>query len=129
VIAAPHDHRRDQVAGARRIVVERPEDLGRVTLKPDLLGQFAQRGRGRRLAGIDAPARQRPLAAMRTQARDAAGKDERGFARAVRGVGERDRDGGVLQVACGRARRARRPRSGRRRGVGRVVEQEGHAAS
>ena len=48
--------------------------------KTKLFMQFAQRGLRLGLAGIAAPARQRPLRAMGTQAGAAAGEQERGAA-------------------------------------------------
>ena len=110
MMPAPHHDRRDEIARARRIVVERAEDIVRRQLEPDLLGKFAQRCGNRRFARIDAPARHRPLSAMRAQAGDAAGEDQRGLARAVIAIDQRDRDGGVLE-----RRATRSPGSARQR--------------
>ena len=90
-----------------------------------LLVQLAQRGLLDRLAGIDPAARQRPLPAMRAQARRALGEQERRLARRV-GFDHDDGDGGALQPAgigaaaqleaaqaIGDGARARRRRSGK----------------
>ena len=50
MMPAPHHHRRDEIARARRIVVERAENIARRQFEPDLFGEFAQRRRDRRLA-------------------------------------------------------------------------------
>ena len=72
--------------------------------------EFAQRGLRLRLAGVAAPARQRPLGGVRTQTCGAAGQEKRG-ARAGLGLGEGNGDGGALQRGLRLA--GGRPREGR----------------
>ena len=54
-LAGPHDHRRDHVARARRVVVEAAEHLRRRGGEADLLGELAERALDRRLAGSTRP--------------------------------------------------------------------------
>ena len=71
--------------------------------------KLAQRGLRLRLAGVAAPARQRPLGRMGAQARGAPGQQKR-RSRARLGLGERDGDRGPLQRGRDRTRRCARER-------------------
>jgi hypothetical protein len=73
----PHHDRRDQVARARRIIVERAQHIVDRGEHAQLLVQLAQRGVPDGLAGIDPAARQCPLAAMGAQLGRALGQQER----------------------------------------------------
>ena len=96
----PHHDRRDQIAGTGRIIVEQAEHGVGPEIEAELLAQFAQRRLDLGLAGVAAPARQRPLRAMGAQARGAAGQQNGGFVRPV-GRGECDGDGRAFQLGRG----------------------------
>src|SRR5262245_21012185 len=125
----PHHHRRDQVAGAGRIVVERAEDIGGAELEPDLLAQLPQRRRGGGLALVDAPARQRVLALVLAQAAGALGQHESHLAGRLLRRNERDSDRGPLESERGIARRqaGERRASARNQSSKAVVEWIEHA--
>ena len=73
----PHHDRRDQIAGAGRIIVEQAQHVALAELEAEFLVQFAQRRLRRRLAVVAAAARQRPLRAVGAQARGAPGQQQR----------------------------------------------------
>src|ERR1700737_3364149 len=114
MLSAPRDQRRDEIARTRWIVVERAEDIAGVEFKADLFGELAQSRRDGRFALVDAPARQRPLAAMRTQPRSPSGENQRGLARAVIRLDQRDRDCRVFERVRSFTRRTREAGAARR---------------
>ena len=93
----PGDQRRDQVAGARRVVVEPAEKgLGRQR-EADFLERLAARGVERRLAPVDAPAGQGELPGVRAEVLGAPRQQQRRLAAPV--VGDDDAYRGALQAA------------------------------
>jgi hypothetical protein len=112
--ARPHDDRRDDVTGARAVIVEHAEDGALLERKAELLVQLAQ-GRGfRRLAGVDAAARQRPLARVGAQPRRAPGEQEARAALVVGHEHEGDRRQPAAVGGDGAALEAEQVRAGAR---------------
>src|ERR1700687_2262970 len=75
-IIGPEDDRRDDEPRARRVVVEKPEQLLSAELETDFFIQLAKRRRFRALARVHPPARQRPLPRVGAQGRRALGQQE-----------------------------------------------------
>src|SRR5205823_7935786 len=73
---SPYDDRRDEVAGARGVVVEPTDDRRRQQGHAQFLGQFTQRSPLDALIRIDPPARQRQLAAMSAEPRRSGSQEE-----------------------------------------------------
>ena len=76
--SAPADHRGDVETGAGDEVVEATDDGIRAELEADLLVELTQGGFLRRLARIDAPTRQRPLAGVAPKREGASREDQGG---------------------------------------------------
>ncbi len=67
-------------------------------IETEFLPQLPQRRDDRRLAGVTAPAGQRPLPAMGTQVSGAQGQQQRRLAGLI-AIGQRDRDRRALEPA------------------------------
>jgi hypothetical protein len=105
--ADPDHHGRDEITRSRRIVVEQAEHIALAQPNAEFFVQLTQRGLRLRLAGVAAPARQRPLGGVRTQGRGAAGQQKR---RATACLGFRQRDGYRRAFKPGLRVTRRRPR-------------------
>src|SRR6266700_3833320 len=104
----PHHDRRDEIAGARGIIVEQTQNIRFAEFKAEFLVQLAQRRRDLCLALVAAPARQCPLTAVSAQPRSAQGQQHSRSARRI--AGERDGDSGPFQRKRGFTGRQSRKR-------------------
>src|SRR6266496_93442 len=75
-VVGPEDDGSDHESGARRIVVEEPEQLVAGELEPKLLVELPKRGGFRALTRIHPAPRQRPLARVGAQGRRALGEEK-----------------------------------------------------
>ena len=104
--AAPHHDRRDDVAGARRVVVEQTEHGVRADQDTQLLVELAQRRVDHRLALVDATTGKRPLRGVAVEPCGPPAQQERGPAadvdhppvEALRPAGDRPHRLGVERV-------------------------------
>jgi len=110
-LRGPYHDRRDQIAGARRIVVEHAEDVVCVEAEPEFLLNLAQRCRDGVLAFLAAPARQRVLTFVGAQVAPAPRQHESRLARSVLALHQDYSNGSTLEatrrIECRRARERR----------------------
>jgi hypothetical protein len=116
----PQQHRRNDITRARDEVVEAPKHIVQAELQAHLFDQLAQGRLFGRLAGVDAPARQRPLAGMAAQPVRAARQHQRGACAPGRRCRQPGQVGTVAFVGDGHrhGRRVRRRTGGRMHGKG-----------
>ena len=92
----PHHDRRDQIAGAGRVIVEQAQHIALAELEAEFFMKLAQRRLRLGFAGVAAPARQRPLRANGRAGSPRAGSAGTPCPRRI-AFGERDGDRGPLQ--------------------------------
>ena len=110
-LLGPDHHWRDQIAGARRIVIEHAKDVVRAQAEPDLFLKLAQRCRVGGLTFLAAPARQRVLSFVGAQVAPAPRQHESRLTRSIVALYQGNRDGGPLEAVRIECRYARERRT------------------